>query len=147
MIRTTIVALALLTTPAFAQSAADTDAHPESNVRSYTPNEQPGTQRNGVSRTDTAGNQANANANADLCNQWNLKSTDLSECRRQYMAAKTDSDRQKIRARYEPNYNGNSSSGTSSSGTSSSGRSSSSTGQTQSGGASRSTGQGSTNYR
>lgn len=108
MLKITMIALALMTTTAMAQTSSNAVPSPESNDKSYTPDEQLKAQGRAGNTQATTDNQAYSANTADMCNQWNLKSTDLSDCRRQYSAAKNDSDRQKIRARYEPGYNGSS---------------------------------------
>lgn len=41
-------------------------------------------------------------AGADICGEWNLEGGRLAECRRQWMDARTDADRLRIRDMYEP---------------------------------------------
>jgi hypothetical protein len=49
-------------------------------------------------------NLRNPSVNArgdEACVEWNLSGSDLTECRRAWMDAKTDADRLKVRQRYE----------------------------------------------
>lgn len=108
MIRITMIALALMTTTAMAQTSSNAVPSPETNDKSYTPTEQLKAQGQAGNTQSTSGNQAYSANSADMCSQWSLKNTDLTDCHRQWSSAKSDSDRQKLRARYEPNYNGSS---------------------------------------